>query len=359
MAIGELSRASGLTVSALRFYDREGVLVPAEVDPDTGYRRYSPAQLHRARLLAGMRRVGMPLAEMGAVLDSLPDVAAAQDLLEAHVRRLEDGLSDARREVSRLTGLLAGPRHMPLELTVDGHALARAIDSVRYAASADPDFPMLCGVLLEPHAAGLRLVATDRYRLAVAEVDGAPTGHPEGSMSVLPTALIDRLRSALWENPQESSIIQSVQLSISPTTFRAGLGGGEEVVGAGLDLDFPDYRRILHAQDRPEASTLRLPVSEILTQLAGSAEQRVRLGGSRTQEAAQSQVTTGAHDRTELSEPTETGLLVDRAFLWEAASTLDDGYAVLPADGEIAPLVLHGADGTLAGLLMPVRPEPA
>jgi hypothetical protein len=36
LGIGELSRTSGLSVSALRFYDREGVLAPAEVDPLTG-----------------------------------------------------------------------------------------------------------------------------------------------------------------------------------------------------------------------------------------------------------------------------------------------------------------------------------
>jgi DNA-binding transcriptional MerR regulator len=37
-SIGEMARASGLTVSALRFYDGAGVLVPAFVDPETGYR---------------------------------------------------------------------------------------------------------------------------------------------------------------------------------------------------------------------------------------------------------------------------------------------------------------------------------
>ena len=60
--IGEMARASGLSVSALRFYDGAGVLVPAEVDPLTGYRRYADDQLRAARLVAGLRRVGMPVA---------------------------------------------------------------------------------------------------------------------------------------------------------------------------------------------------------------------------------------------------------------------------------------------------------
>ena len=55
--IGEMARASGLSVSALRFYDGAGVLVPAEVDPDTGYRRYADDQLRAARLVASLRLV--------------------------------------------------------------------------------------------------------------------------------------------------------------------------------------------------------------------------------------------------------------------------------------------------------------
>jgi DNA polymerase III subunit beta len=67
-SIGEMARVSGLTVSALRFYDRAGVLVPAVVDPATGYRRSAECQIRPARLLAGLRRVGMPLAEITRVL---------------------------------------------------------------------------------------------------------------------------------------------------------------------------------------------------------------------------------------------------------------------------------------------------
>lgn len=67
-SIGEMGRDSGLGVSALRFYDRAGVLVPARVDPVTGYRWYAPEQLDEARLLARLRQAGMPLADVRLVL---------------------------------------------------------------------------------------------------------------------------------------------------------------------------------------------------------------------------------------------------------------------------------------------------
>src|SRR4051812_27516525 len=63
-SIGEMARDSGLSVSALRFYDGAGVLAPAWVDPESGYRWYGPEQLEESQLLARLRRAGMPLADI-------------------------------------------------------------------------------------------------------------------------------------------------------------------------------------------------------------------------------------------------------------------------------------------------------
>lgn len=57
--IGAVARASGLSVSALRFYDGSGVLRPARIDPVTGYRRYDADQVEQAGVIAALRRVGI------------------------------------------------------------------------------------------------------------------------------------------------------------------------------------------------------------------------------------------------------------------------------------------------------------
>ena len=44
ITIGEFALSTGVSVKALRFYDDRGLLTPAEVDPHSGYRRYSAAQ---------------------------------------------------------------------------------------------------------------------------------------------------------------------------------------------------------------------------------------------------------------------------------------------------------------------------
>lgn len=75
--IGDFAAASGLTPKALRLYDDLGLLVPAETDPVTGYRRYATAQLGRARLVARLRLAGMPLARIREVADLPTDAAVA------------------------------------------------------------------------------------------------------------------------------------------------------------------------------------------------------------------------------------------------------------------------------------------
>ncbi len=78
LPIGAFARASRLSPKALRLYDELGLLTPAQVDPGTGYRFYRTDQLERARLVAWLRRLGMPLSRIGVVCGlSGPDAAAA------------------------------------------------------------------------------------------------------------------------------------------------------------------------------------------------------------------------------------------------------------------------------------------
>ena len=79
MASGAFARASGLSRKALRLYDELGLLRPAQVDPVSQCRRYHPSQLEQARLVAWLRRLGMPLARIRAV-STLPRAHAAAEL---------------------------------------------------------------------------------------------------------------------------------------------------------------------------------------------------------------------------------------------------------------------------------------
>jgi DNA-binding transcriptional MerR regulator len=79
MSIGAFARRSRLSLKALRLYDELGLLAPAHVDPDSGYRYYVAEQVDRARLIGLLRRLDMPLARIGRVLE-LDGAAAARDV---------------------------------------------------------------------------------------------------------------------------------------------------------------------------------------------------------------------------------------------------------------------------------------
>jgi DNA-binding transcriptional MerR regulator len=73
---GEFGRLSGLSIKALRLYDLSGLLIPDEVDPVTGYRRYAPASLDRARRIGLLRQLDMPLATIAELLGGSEEEAA-------------------------------------------------------------------------------------------------------------------------------------------------------------------------------------------------------------------------------------------------------------------------------------------
>ncbi|HEX3724568.1 MAG TPA: helix-turn-helix domain-containing protein [Nitrolancea sp.] len=76
MSIGEFARRSRLSAKALRLYDKLGLLPPVRVDEDSGYRFYEPGQLKQARLIAALRQLQVPLAEIKLILPLEPARAA-------------------------------------------------------------------------------------------------------------------------------------------------------------------------------------------------------------------------------------------------------------------------------------------
>jgi PPM family protein phosphatase len=106
LTIGGFARAAGLTAKALRLYDEVGLLPPAAVDPDSGYRLYDPRQLRQARLIARLRRIGMPLAEIRTVCGLRPDAAA--EAVAGYWQRVSADTADRARQAALLVEQLSG-----------------------------------------------------------------------------------------------------------------------------------------------------------------------------------------------------------------------------------------------------------
>ena len=108
LAIGDFSRATHLNIKALRHYHRIGLLEPAEVDPFTGHRHYSTDQIPTAQVIRRFRSLDMPLEEIHAVITTT-DPAARNELIAAHLQRLETTLARTQQAAASLRDLLQPP----------------------------------------------------------------------------------------------------------------------------------------------------------------------------------------------------------------------------------------------------------
>jgi DNA-binding transcriptional MerR regulator len=106
LSIGVFARRSRLSMKALRLYDRRGLLTPADVDPDTGYRRYRETQLVTARLIVMLRRLNMPLAQVAEVVSAPGSVGA--EILASYWEKVEVGIASQRELMSHIKGKLLG-----------------------------------------------------------------------------------------------------------------------------------------------------------------------------------------------------------------------------------------------------------
>jgi DNA-binding transcriptional MerR regulator len=59
VSIGEFARLGRVSVRTLRHYDEIGLMAPASVDPETGYRCYLPSQLGQLNRIIALKELGL------------------------------------------------------------------------------------------------------------------------------------------------------------------------------------------------------------------------------------------------------------------------------------------------------------
>jgi len=101
-AIGEFSKITGLTIKTLRFYHEKGLLIPAWVDDQTGYRYYSERQIDKARLVTQLRSMEFSLEKISDMLANTDDEADIFEFLE----RQKDAIEAKMRRYRTIVGSL-------------------------------------------------------------------------------------------------------------------------------------------------------------------------------------------------------------------------------------------------------------
>ncbi|MET8580634.1 MerR family transcriptional regulator [Streptomyces collinus] len=184
LTIGAFARASRLSPKALRLYDELDLLRPARVDPFSGYRYYAVEQLERARLVAWLRRLGMPLAEIRAVC-ALDRADAAREV-RAYWARVEAETA-VRRDLAAF---------LVDQLTADSRRDHTTMLELRYAARSDRG---------HVRTANQDTVYAGRRLLAVADGYGA-AGAPASSAAVEALKFLDE-----GEEPAAGSVLNVLE----------------------------------------------------------------------------------------------------------------------------------------------------
>ncbi|MBC2873732.1 MULTISPECIES: DNA polymerase III subunit beta family protein [Streptomyces] len=246
LSIGAFARRVGLAPSALRFYDDCGLLRPAHVDAVTGYRSYRPDQERRALLVRRLRAAGLPLVDAVSVLDGPPE--QAERILRDHLRTTRAAAAAARTAVEDLLGTLpaAGGR---ASARLGGLELAAAVRQVAPAAAEGPGreaFPVLGRVLLELEGDEVRLVATDRYRLAVRVLRAEDADDWAGRRRHALVDVPDLRRAASWALrwPEVTVVLDGYGL-------RLCAGDETRTVAPYTEEEFPAYRLVLDELPAP------------------------------------------------------------------------------------------------------------
>jgi len=153
---GAFARASSLSVKALRVYHDMGLLVPAVVDPETGYRAYSPAQLTDAAIIRLLREVGVSLQDIRAVLDAR-DLGFVHKVLAEQAERLQAGLDAVARLVDDLSveahpddaAVVLRRQEACLVLSVEGSpSMAELVAFVRWSETTLTDAAFASGAVV-------------------------------------------------------------------------------------------------------------------------------------------------------------------------------------------------------------------
>jgi DNA-binding transcriptional MerR regulator len=177
LPIGAFARLTRLSPKALRLYDQLGLLAPAQVDPDSGYRWYAPEQRERARMVGLLRQLDMPLARIAEIIDLAPDAQATE--LARYWSEQEQRMVARRQLVGFLVDRLTGKKPTMTDVLVRDvpartlFTLTETLTAPQIGAFAGPLFGLFGGPAV-PRPTGITGRPFLRYHGEVTDDSDAP-----------------------------------------------------------------------------------------------------------------------------------------------------------------------------------------
>ena len=101
--IGEFSKMSKVTIKTLRYYEKEGLLIPSYIDKVNGYRYYESNQLVDISKIISLKQIGLSLSEIKKVINNEIDI---ETLLNRKKDELKRSIIEYNYRLSKINYLL-------------------------------------------------------------------------------------------------------------------------------------------------------------------------------------------------------------------------------------------------------------
>lgn len=236
---------------------------------------------------------------------------------------------------------------------IDGKLLSDALRQVVPAASRDDARPILTGVQLEPTDEGVRLVATDSYRLSLRDLHGEHVVSGEESVLV-PAKALGELQRLLGEG--------EVTITVSERDASFALDD-VRITTRLIEGEFPNYRQLLPSDYKNRLTVAREPFIEavkrvrLVAQSKDGAPVRLRMSSEKVELTASAQDVGEAHELIDAKyEGEEMTVAFNPEFLLDGATVTDGEELSLETTDPLKPATIQGVGGgDFLYLLMPVR----
>lgn len=185
--IGDFARHGRVSVRMLRHYDAIGLLRPAHVDPATGYRSYTAAQLTRLNRVIALKDLGLTLQQIRQILDEEVSTEELRAMLRLRRAELEADMAAAAARLVQVEARLRSIEsegHMPAnDIVIKSLPAIRVAELTATAASFEPEHigPVI-GSLYEELFRRLEVAGVTSVGPGVASYEDAPEG--SGRISV-------------------------------------------------------------------------------------------------------------------------------------------------------------------------------
>ncbi|MEU4197403.1 MerR family transcriptional regulator [Kribbella sp. NPDC026611] len=138
-AIGEFARHGRVSIRMLRHYDALGLLRPAYVDPSTGYRSYTAAQLADLNRIVALKELGFSLEQVGEMIADKVGPAELRAMLTLRRAQLETAVAESQSRLTQVESRLRGLESEQFDVVVKELPAVRLVGLTATAGSFTPD----------------------------------------------------------------------------------------------------------------------------------------------------------------------------------------------------------------------------